>query len=94
MLSLKVRRRSPIYRLGAKGYMGSAQHARADARRMIQGRSRMIQAGPDDPGGGPEELETRLVVMQVRMSGSGSGCPGRVRMIRLQVGASGVFWAS
>ncbi len=64
MLSLKRRRRSPIYRLGAKGYMGSAQHARAGASRMIRGWSRMIQAGPDDPGGGPDELEARLVVVQ------------------------------
>ena len=81
--------------------MGSAQHARAGAGRMIRGWSRMIRAGPDDPGGGPDELETRLVAVQVRMSGWGSGRPGRVRMIwdvvrmiRLQVGASGVFGAS
>ena len=68
---------------------------------MIRVRSRMIRAGPDDPGGGPDELETRLVVVQVRMSGWGSGHPGRVRMIRdgvrmirLQVGASGAFGVS
>ena len=61
----------------------------------------MIRGGSDDPGGGPDELETRLVVVQVRMSGRGSGHPGRVRMIRdvvrmiwLQVGALGVFGAS
>ena len=81
--------------------MGSAQHARAGAGRMIRGWSWMIQAGPDDPGGGPDELETQMVVVQVRMSGWGSGCPGRVRMIRdgvrmirLQVGASGAFGVS
>ena len=46
-------------------------------------------------------MEMRLVAVQVRMSGWGSGCPGRVRMIRdwvrmirLQVGASGVFGVS
>ena len=78
--------------------MGLAQHARAGAGRMIRGWSQMIRAGPDDPGGGPDEQETRLVVVQVRMSGWGSGRPGMVwmirdvvRMIRLQVGASGVF---
>ena len=60
----------------------------------------MIRAGPDDPGGGPDELETRLVAVQVRMSGWGFGCPGRVRMIRdaawmirLQVRPSGAFGA-
>ena len=72
--------------------MGSAQHARAGAGRMIRARGRMIRAGPDGPGGGPDELDVRLVVAQGRMSGWGSRCPGRarmiqdwVRMIRLQV---------
>ena len=58
----------------------------------------MIRAGPDGPGGGPDELEARLVAVQGRMSGWGSGRPGRVRMIRdgirmirLQGRASGVF---
>ena len=80
--------------------MGSAQHTRAGAGRMIWGWSRMIRAGPDDPGGGPNELVMQAVAVQVRMSGWGSGCPGRVRMIRggvrmirLHVGASGVFGA-
>ena len=65
---------------------------------MIRVRSRMIRAGPDGPGGGPDDPETRLVEAQGRMSGWRSGRPGRVRMIRdgvrmirLQVGASGVF---
>ena len=78
--------------------MGSAQHARAGAGRMIRTRVRMIRAGSDDPGGGPDELEDRLVVAQDRMSGWRSGCPGRVRMIRdgvrmirLQGGASVAF---
>ena len=58
----------------------------------------MIRAGPDGPGGGPDDPETRLVEAQGRMSGWRSGRPGRVRMIqdgvrmiRLRHGASGVF---
>ena len=39
----------------------------------------MIWAGPDGPGGGPDELDARLVAAQGRMSGWGSGRPGRVR---------------
>ena len=39
----------------------------------------MIRAGPDDPGGGPDELVTQAVAVQVRMSGWGPGRPGRVR---------------
>ena len=62
--------------------MGSAQHAHTGAGRMIRVRSRMIRAGPDDPGGGPDDPETRLVEAQGRMSGWRSGHPGRVRMIR------------
>ena len=65
---------------------------------MIRMGFRMIRAGPDGPGGGPDELDARLVAAQDRMSGWGSGLPGRVRMIRdevwmirLQVGASGAF---
>ena len=42
MLGLKVRRRSPIYRLGAKGYMDSVQHARAGA-----GKAGRLGIGPD-----------------------------------------------
>ena len=37
----------------------------------------MIRAGPDDPGGGPDELETRLVAVQVRTSEQGPDDPGR-----------------
>ena len=80
--------------------MGLAQHTHAGAGRMIRGWIRMIRTGPDDPGGGPDELVMQAVMMQVRMSGWGSGCPGRVRMIRggvrmirLHVGALGVFGA-
>ena len=61
----------------------------------------MIRAGPNGPGGGPDELDARLVAVHGRMSGWGSGRPGRVRMIRdrvrmirLQVGASGAFGVS
>ena len=81
--------------------MGSAQHAHTGAGRMIRVRSRMIRAGPDDPGGGPDDPETRLVEAQGRMSGWRSGRPGRVRMIRdavqmirLQGEASVVFGAN
>ena len=43
---------------------------------MIRVRSRMIRAGPDGPGGGPNDPETRLVEAQGRMSGWRTGRPG------------------
>ena len=42
MLSLKVRRRSPIYRLGGEGVHGLSP-------------SRAHRRGPDDPDGGPDD---------------------------------------
>ena len=62
--------------------MGSAQHAHTGASRMSRVRSGMIRAGPDGPGGGPDDPDARLVEAQGRMSGWRSECPGRVRMIR------------
>ena len=47
---------------------------------MIRVQSRMIRAGPDDPGGGPDGPDARLMEAQGRMSGwSGQGPddPGR-----------------